>query len=199
MLRIKEIIIVEGTYDKIKLSSLVDATIVVTDGFMIFKNKKQRDMIKRLADKNGVIIFTDSDKAGFTIRNYLKNILCGKNVKHAYIPDIKGKEKRKPRASKEGFLGVEGVSDEIIINALKNAECELKADDDRRLITKADLFSDGFSGSSGSDRKRDLLKRKLKLPGRISANMLLDVLNELYTYDEYRAFVEEIDAKCKKM
>lgn len=198
MLKIKEIIIVEGIYDKIKLSTLVDATVIATDGFMIFKNKKMRDMIKRLADKNGAIIFTDSDKAGFTIRNYLKNILQGKNVKHAYIPDIPGKEKRKQRASKEGFLGVEGVRDEIILNALKNAGYEEKNDEEQRIITKSDLFLDGFSGTADSDYKRDLLKKKLKLPGRISANMLLDVLNKLYTYDEYKVFAKEIDEKCQK-
>mgnify|MGYP002764506450 FL=1 len=122
MLKINEAIIVEGNYDKARLANIVDATIIVTDGFMIFKDTKKAEMIKKLADTCGVIIFTDSDAAGFKIRNYLKNILSGKKVKHAYIPDIKGKERRKNHHSKEGFLGVEGVSDDIIITALNNAQ-----------------------------------------------------------------------------
>lgn len=118
MVKINEAIAVEGNYDKIKLSQLVDTTIVVLDGFMIYKDKPKQNMLKKLADKCGLIIFTDSDAAVFRIRTYLKNVLAGKNVKHAYIPDVKGKEKRKSKPSKEGFLGVEGMSDEIILKAL---------------------------------------------------------------------------------
>lgn len=194
MLKIKQAIIVEGNYDKIKLNQIVDATIVVVDGFMIYKNKKMQDMIKRLADATGVVIFTDSDMAGFRIRTFLKNILNGKKVYHAYIPDIIGKEKRKEKPSKEGFLGVEGVSDDIIVKSLKDAlkdDFEVK-NDNRRLVTKTDLFVDGFSGGENSAIYRQRLTDVLKLPHRISANMLIDVINKLYTYEEYKMIVSSI-------
>ena len=192
MLKIREIIIVEGNYDKAKLSNLVDATIVVTDGFMIYKDKKKSEMLKKMAEKDGVIIFTDSDSAGFKIRNYLKNILSGCKVKHAYIPDIPGKEKRKNHHSKEGFLGVEGVSDEVIISALESAGFELKNDEEERLITKSDFYNDGYTGSEDSTHKRELLKKKLSLPRHLSANMLIDILNRLYGYEEYRKITDEL-------
>ncbi|MBE7052171.1 MAG: DUF4093 domain-containing protein [Ruminococcaceae bacterium] len=194
MLKIKEAIVVEGNYDKIKLSRLVDTTIVVTDGFMIFKNKAMMRMLSTLADKNGIIIFTDSDRAGFQIRNYIKNVLKGKNVKHAYIPDIAGKEKRKDKPSKEGFLGVEGVSDDIILSALKNAaSVDESASDEVRLITKADLCADGFSGGADSHTKRTAFLKKLGLPARMSSNMMLDCLNAIYGYDEYKKLIAKYD------
>ncbi len=193
MLKINEAIIVEGNYDKARLANIVDATIIVTDGFMIFKDTKKAEMIKKLADTCGVIIFTDSDAAGFKIRNYLKNILSGKKVKHAYIPDIKGKERRKNHHSKEGFLGVEGVSDDIIITALNNAGYSAGNEDKKRLITKTDLYSDGLCGGDDSAQRRERLKKNLNLPKHLSANSLLDVLNRLYSYDEYRRFVDNLD------
>lgn len=193
MLKINEAIIVEGNYDKARLANIVDATIIVTDGFMIFKDTKKAEMIKKLADTCGVIIFTDSDAAGFKIRNYLKNILSGKKVKHAYIPDIKGKERRKNHHSKEGFLGVEGVSDDIIITALNNAGYSAGNVDKKRLITKTDLYSDGLCGGDDSAQRREKLKKNLNLPKHLSANSLLDVLNRLYSYDEYRRFVDNLD------
>ncbi len=193
MLKINEAIIVEGNYDKARLANIVDATIIVTDGFMIFKDTKKAEMIKKLADTCGVIIFTDSDAAGFKIRNYLKNILSGKKVKHAYIPDIKGKERRKNHHSKEGFLGVEGVSDDIIITALNNAGYSAGNEDKKRLITKTDLYSDGLCGGDDSAQRREKLKKNLNLPKHLSANSLLDVLNRLYSYDEYRRFVDNLD------
>jgi len=192
MLDIREVIIVEGNYDKSKLSTLVNATIVVTDGFMIFKDKNKCNMLKKLAKEHGAIIFTDSDGAGFKIRNYLKNILRDSNIKHAYIPDIIGKEKRKNHSSKEGFLGVEGVSDEIIITALENAGYEAMEDASKK-ISKTDFYTDGLCGADNSAEKREALKRKLKLPKHLSANMLLDVLNRLYTYDDYKKFISEIE------
>ncbi len=195
MLKIKQAILVEGNYDKIKLSQIVDATIVVLDGFMIYKNVKMQNMIKQLADTCGVIVFTDSDMAGFRIRTFLKNILSGKNVLHAYIPDIVGKEKRKSKPSKEGFLGVEGVSDDIIIQSLKDAiggEFLQQPEEIRHLVTKTDLFTDGFSGGTNSAIYRERLTDVLKLPRRISANMLIDVINSLYTYEEYKKIVKSI-------
>lgn len=193
MIKIKEAIVVEGIYDQNKINQLVDATVITTNGFRIYKDKKKIELIRRFASKTGIIIFTDSDRAGFQIRNYVKNLVGNKNVKHAYIPDIKGKERRKSAPSKEGFLGVEGVSDEIIIDALKSAGItEQKFPEDIKLITKTDLFADGFSGGANSKLLRDRLLKKLELPTRISVNMMLDVLNCIYSYDEYKKMTEEI-------
>ena len=192
MRKIKEIIIVEGNYDKAKLSRIVDATIIVTDGFMVYNDTKKCDMIKKLAAQSGAIIFTDSDSAGFQIRNFLKNLLRGLEVRHAYIPDIKGREKRKNHHSREGFLGVEGVSDEIILRSLEEAGFELVDDVAKKPITKSDFFEDGLTGSTDSTAKRELLKKKLNLPKHLSANMLLDVLNRLYGYDEYKKLIGEL-------
>lgn len=195
MLKVKEAIIVEGVYDKIKLDSIVDATIVVTDGFLIFKDKAKQSLIKQLAEKQGIIIFTDSDSAGFKIRNYIKNFVKSNNVKHAYIPDIQGKEKRKPKASKEGFLGVEGINASIILKALDDANATLPDEKDGAVykkVTKSDLFSDGFSGTKDSSENRKKLTAYLKLPQKISANMLIDVINSLYTFDEYKNIVKTI-------
>ena len=192
MLKIKEVIIVEGNYDKSKLENIVDGVIVVTDGFMIYKDKKKCEMLKALAQKNGAIIFTDSDSAGFRIRNYLKNILKGCKVRHAYIPDIKGREKRKNHHSKEGFLGVEGVSDEIILKSLENAGFELNETIDEKKVTKADLYSDGLTGAPDSAQKREKLKKKLNLPKNLSTNMLIDVINNLYGYEEYKKILTEL-------
>ncbi len=193
MLKINEVIIVEGNYDKARLTNIVDAVIIVTDGFMIFKDRKKAEMIKNLADKKGAIIFTDSDAAGFKIRNYLKNILRGKNVRHAYIPDIKGKEKRKNHSSKEGFLGVEGVDDDIIITALKNAGYSDVGEKCEKSVTKADLYSDGLCGGVESSQRREAFKKLLCLPKHLSANSLVDVVNSLYSYDEYKEFIKKLD------
>jgi len=193
MFKIKEAIIVEGIYDQNKINQLVDATVITTNGFRIYKDKKKIEMIRRFASTTGIIIFTDSDRAGFQIRNYIKNLVGNKNVKHAYIPDVKGKEKRKDKPSKEGFLGVEGVSDDIIVEALKNAGVtERKMPDNIRLISKSDLFADGLSGGADSKILREKLLKNLELPSRISANMLLDVLNGLYGYDEYKKMVSDL-------
>ena len=193
MLKIKEAIIVEGRYDQNTLSQLVDTLIIPTQGFGIFKDKDKAAMLRRVAEKRGVIVLTDSDGAGFVIRNHLKGILPPDKVKHAYIPDIKGKERRKNHHSKEGFLGVEGVSDDIIITALNNAGYSAGNEDKKRLITKTDLYSDGLCGGDDSAQRRERLKKNLNLPKHLSANSLLDVLNRLYSYDEYRRFVDNLD------
>lgn len=193
MLNIKEAIVVEGVYDEIKVKQLVDATVITTNGFRIYNDKKKIEMIRRYAESTGIIIFTDSDRAGFRIRNHVKNLVGNKNVRHAYIPDIKGKEKRKSAPSKEGFLGVEGVRDADIVEALKNAGFTQRQEShDERLITKADLFADGLSGNSGSSERRGALLKKLQLPEKISTNMMLDVLNDLYGYDEYKKMIQEL-------
>lgn len=195
MLKIKEAIVVEGNYDKIKLSQLVDTTIIVTDGFMIFKNKSLMNMIGTLADKCGVIVFTDSDRAGFQIRNHIKNSLHGKNIKHAYIPDIPGKEKRKDKPSKEGFLGVEGISDEIILNALKECMTPVKENAAKKQLTKSDLCMLGLSGTPDSHTNRTKLLKRLKLPVRLSSNAMLDVLNSVYSYHEIVDILSELSIK----
>ena len=197
MIKVKEAIIVEGKYDKIKLKSFIDATIITTNGFRIFKNKKQVEMIKRLSHTNGILILTDSDAAGFMIRNHIKNIAPNGNVKQAYIPDIYGKEKRKEKPSKEGKLGVEGVSQNIIIDAIiksgatiENMEGNIKQENQgAKVISKLDFFEDGLSGGEKSKEKRLEFIKYLNLPEHLSANSLLEVVNNIITYDEYKSII----------
>ncbi len=179
MISIKEVIVVEGKYDKNTLSQIVDATIVETSGFGIFKDKKSQDMLRSLGQRRGIIIFTDSDGAGFVIRNFISGIVEPRYVKHAYIPDILGKERRKSAPSKEGKLGVEGMSPEIIIEALRRSgasigDCEAASYGE---ITKSDLYSLGLFGKEGSGEKRKILQARLSLPEHMSSNNLLKVLN----------------------
>lgn len=202
MIKIKEAIVVEGQYDKIKLSSLVDTLIITTGGFRIFKDNSIKKLIKEVSKKRGIIILTDSDRAGFVIRNYIKKIASGSIVKHAYIPDVSGKEKRKANPSKEGFLGVEGMKDDIILNALKNSTViNEDYDDTKKIITKADLFKYGLSGREDSFKMRTSFTKELNLPKRISSNMFLDILNSMYTYEEFTDMAKKIledntDDKC---
>lgn len=188
MRKIREVIIVEGKYDKNTLSQIVDAHIIETSGFGIFSNKEKTDLIRRLAVKRGIIVFTDSDGAGLVIRNYLKGAVKEGTVKQAYIPDISGKEKRKRTVSKEGKLGVEGMKPEVIIKALENCGATFegeKTSEKIGSITKADLFSAGLSGTNGSAQKRKEIMLKLNLPSNLSSNALLDILNALYTREEF--------------
>ncbi|MBO4896986.1 MAG: DUF4093 domain-containing protein [Clostridia bacterium] len=184
-MKISQAIIVEGTYDKIKLSGVVDALIVTTDGFDIINNKEKLSYIKTLAKTCGIVILTDSDRAGFLIRNHIKGAVSEGQVLNAYIPDVKGKEHRKRKPSKEGFLGVEGLTDEIIKNALISAGC---TEDKPKSagITKTDLYEDGLLGGNDSRNKRIEISEKLGLPGRLSANAFLDALNRLLSYDKYK-------------
>lgn len=196
MYKIKEAIIVEGTYDKIKLSGFIDGIIFVTGGFSVISNKKKLETIKSLAKQTGIVILTDSDTAGFKIRNFIKQSLPEHQVKHAYIPDIPGKEKRKNRPGKEGLLGVEGISQELIIKALTDAGCEINGHAEvinpSRPITKADLYTLGLSGDENSTKKRQTLSNHLGMPSKISANMLLSVLNRLMGYDELEKLIDEL-------
>ena len=184
-MKISQAIIVEGTYDKIKLSAAVDALIVTTDGFDIMSNGEKLSYIKTLARQNGIVILTDSDRAGFIIRNFIKSSVKEGQVLNAYIPDIKGKEHRKRKPSKEGFLGVEGITDEILINALLAAGCT-QGQPESSGITKNDLYTDGLLGGEDSRKKRAELCRKLSLPKRLSTNAFLDALNRLLSFDEYK-------------
>ena len=184
MIKVKEAIIVEGKYDKIKLSSIVDGLIIDVGGFNIFKNKDMINLIKRLSDTRGILVFTDSDGAGLLIRNYLNGIIPKDKIKHAYIPDIYGKEKRKDKPSKEGKLGVEGVPKEIIIKAIERsgADCfgSLKSDcDSKDKITKQDLYEMGYIGKENSSKKRKELLKQLDLPENLSVNALIKVLSSL--------------------
>lgn len=187
MIKIKEAIIVEGKYDKIKLSSFIDGLIITTDGFSLFKDKEKRELIKTLAEKRGILILTDSDGAGFLIRNHIKGFVSSDKIKNAYIPEILGKESRKAKPSKEGTLGVEGVSKEIILKALENCIVNNEEKENTDKITKLDLYEKGLFGRENSAQKRDKLKKELSLPKNLSSNALLDVLNFLITKEEFLA------------
>lgn len=197
MYTIKETIIVEGTYDKIKLSSFINGVIFTTNGFGIFARRDILKSIKSMAEKTGIVILTDSDSAGFKIRSFVKQYIPEQYVKHAYIPEIKGKEKRKVKAGKEGLLGVEGVSQEIIIDALKKAGCTINGTTDVRNnireVTKADFYKYGLSGGENSVALRKKLAAELGVPTKISANMLLGVVNRLLDYDEFSQIVESFN------
>ncbi|MBR5201794.1 MAG: DUF4093 domain-containing protein [Clostridia bacterium] len=188
MIKIKEAVIVEGKYDKIKLSAIIDTVIIETDGFAVFKDKEKQKLIRFLAEKRGIIIMTDSDSAGFKIRNFINGITKSENIKNVYIPDIYGKEKRKTEASKEGKLGVEGMKAEVILSALTKAGvlCDENEKTERREITHTDFFEDGISGVENSSELRKKLAKQLQLPERISSSSLLKIINIYMTYDEYK-------------
>ena len=194
MIKIREAIVVEGRYDKIKLSSIIDATIIETGGFKIFSDDETVSLIRLLAKKCGIIIMTDSDFAGFRIRNFLKNKITEGEIYHAYLPDVEGKEKRKSQASKEGLLGVEGMKVDEIIDSLKTAgvlDFE-KNDKVAQKISKLDLYNLGLSGSANSKVLRTEVTKRLNLPSHLSANALADVLSSVTTLNELTELVESI-------
>lgn len=189
MIKIKQAIIVEGRYDKIRLSNLFDAVIIPTNGFALYKDKETAELIRFLAKKTGIIIVTDSDSAGFQIRTRLRNIAADGEVINVYVPDIKGKERRKRAPSKQGLLGVEGISDEILLEAFRKAGVfggeAGGAESERVPITKADLMELGLVGGADSAAARAKLQKKLGLPERLSANMLLEILNVMYSRGDF--------------
>lgn len=188
MIRIREAIVVEGRYDKNTLSQLVDAPIFETSGFGVMNNRELLAFLREVARRRGLIILTDSDGAGFVIRNYLKGALPKEQVLHAYIPDIFGKERRKRQAGKEGKLGVEGMTPEILLAALRDAGAHIEGETAQAAgepITKLDLFELGLSGTADSSERRAALKRELSLPEHLSANGLLDALNVLFRREEF--------------
>ena len=194
MIKIREAIVVEGRYDKNTLSQIVDAPILETSGFGIMKDKAQLALLRQVAEKRGLIVFTDSDGAGFVIRNYLKGAIPASLLKHAYIPDIPGKERRKSAPGKEGKLGVEGMRPEIIIDALRKAGATVEGESAARTagnITKQDLMLLGLSGGTDSSAKRLKLLKKLKLPEHMSTNALLQALNLLMDLKTLQAMLEE--------
>ena len=195
MLKIREAIVVEGRYDKNTLSQVVDAPIFETSGFGIFKDKEQLALLSQVAKMRGLIVFTDSDGAGFVIRNFLKSAIEPKYLKHAYIPDMPGKEKRKDKPGKEGKLGVEGMTPEVIADCLRKAGATVEGESACQKagqITKQDFMELGLSGRPDSKQKRQALIRKLDLPEHMSANALLQALNLLYTKDEIINILQEL-------
>ncbi len=180
MIKLEQAIVVEGKYDKNTLSQLVDAPIFETNGFGVMKDRALVALLRRAAGTRGLIVLTDSDGAGFVIRNYLKSVLPKQGVFHAYIPDVPGKERRKDKPGKEGKLGVEGMRPEVLLQALERAGVRERTDE-RPQITKTDLFLCGLSGGAGSARRRAELMRQLELPEHLGANAFLDALNLLMT------------------
>ena len=195
MVKIKEAIVVEGRYDKNTLSQILDAPILETSGFGIFKDKQQMALLRRIAETRGLIVFTDSDGAGFLIRNHIKSAIPGKYLKHAYIPDIYGKEKRKAAPGKEGKLGVEGMTREIILESLRRAGATIEGEAAVavRQITKQDLMELKLSGTPEASVNRLKLLKHLNLPERMSPNAMLQALNLLYNLEELTAIVESME------
>lgn len=194
MIKIREAIVVEGRYDKNTLSQIVDAPILETSGFGIMKDKKQLGLLRRVAATRGLIVFTDSDGAGFVIRNYLKGAIPASQLKHAYIPDILGKEHRKDAPGKEGKLGVEGMAPEVIVEALLRAGATVEGEVNTHSsgnITKQDLMELGLSGGKGSSDARKKLLKKLDLPEHMSSNAMLQALNLLMNLDDLQHLLKE--------
>lgn len=197
-MKIREAIVVEGRYDKAALAPLVDTVILDTSGFGVFHDREKLALLRRLAEARGLVVLTDSDGGGFLIRSFLKSAIDPALLKHAYIPDVKGKERRKRKAGKEGKLGVEGMSAEVLLTSLSRAgvtvmDEETKPDDSAGL-TKADLYTLGLTGAADSRSRRDRLKKALDLPEKLSTNALLDVLNVLTTKEELIRILRETDA-----
>ena len=194
MMKIREAIVVEGRYDKAAVAAVVDTLIVDTAGFGIFSDKEKLAMLRRLARARGLVILTDSDGGGFVIRNFLKGAIDPALVKHAYIPDVYGKERRKKAPSKEGTMGVEGMSREVILEALRRAGVteEETAERQTEPITKAELYAMGLTGRPDSAARREAVKRALALPRHLTTNALLEVLNSLTTREELEKILSDI-------
>lgn len=194
MVKIRQAIVVEGRYDKNTLSQIVDAPIFQTDGFGIMKDKAQLALLRRVAKLRGLIVFTDSDGAGFVIRNFLKSAIEPQYLLHAYIPDIAGKEKRKRIPGKEGKLGVEGMTPDVILDCLRRAGAAIEGEalHSAQSVTKQDLMEMGLSGGVGSAEKRKLLMKELDFPEHMSSNAFLQAVNLLYTKEELSRIVSRL-------
>lgn len=196
-IKINRVIIVEGKYDQIKLSALIDGIIIKTDGFRIYKDKEKAALIRALGKKHGLLVLTDSDHAGFQLRGYLRSIAKDADIRQVYIPQVKGKERRKAKPGKENLLGVEGMTAETLYALLKKAGVEVAdepRDENVRRITKLDFFEDGLSGGADSAAKRQLLLKELDLPSYLTANALLEIINSMMTYEEYKSFADRCTA-----
>lgn len=193
-LRINEVVVVEGRYDKIRLSSLLDAVIITTEGFGVFKDKEKQRLLRRLAAERGLLLLTDSDSAGFVIRSFLRGCIPKEQLKHAYIPRLEGKERRKTESSKEGLLGVEGMDTEVLLDALMRAgvvPTEQEKKEPAR-ITKQRLLEDGFVGGENSASRRAELARLLELPETLTANALLEAINIVCTREDYERAAAQV-------
>lgn len=196
MLKIREAIVVEGRYDKNTLAQIVDAPILETNGFGLFKDSKQLALLRRVAQKRGLIVLTDSDGAGFVIRNHIKSAIPAQYLKHAYVPDVQGKEKRKAAPGKEGKLGVEGMPPEVLIQALKQAGAAIEGETVIRnsgQITKQDFVQWGLSGGANAGQRRQRLLQRLNLPEHMSANAMLQAVNLLLTREELAQMIQELE------
>lgn len=191
LIKLKETVIVEGKYDKIALENIIDALIIKTDGFKIFKDLEKRELIRTLAKKDGIIVMTDSDSAGRLLRSHIKQICPDGKITNVYIPQVKGKERRKEKESKEGFLGVEGLSPEIILNALEKSGISAdKTINKDEKITTTDLYTLGLTGKENSSDFRELVCRHLNLPTGFRGNSFLDLINALFSRKE---FIEKVN------
>ena len=193
MIKLDRPVIVEGKYDVIKLSNIIDGIIIKTDGFGIFKNKEKQKLLRSLAKEKGIIVLTDSDGAGFVIRNFISSIVPADKITHVYIPDVFGKEKRKTEASAEGKLGVEGIKESVLLEAFEKAGVTASlTNEKRRLITPLDLFENGLSGRPNSAEKWKKLLKKLSLPEHLSSSSLIKILNTFVTFEEFEKTVKEL-------
>ena len=194
MIKLNEAVIVEGRYDKILLRGFIDAPIIETGGFRVFKDKEKQKLIRKLSETRGIIIMTDSDSAGFVIRNFLRGIVSAGKIKHCYIPQIEGKEKRKAQKGKEGLLGVEGVTDEVIINAIRKSGATIIGENiiKENEIKKSDLFYIGLTGADNAEKNRKRLLKHLNMPTYLTTNAMLTALNCLYSLEELKDLLEEI-------
>lgn len=191
-IKISQAVIVEGRYDKIKLSNIMDAFIIETNGFAIFKDKERFDFIKRLADERGIVILTDSDHAGFMIRNYLKKGIDKSKIIHVYIPDVFGKEKRKDKPSKEGKIGVEGISKKALLDAFNRAGILCEKSENPNPVTNYDLFDTGLAGRENSKQIKKKFLKELNLPEFLSSNALLSCINAMMSKEEFYAVINKI-------
>ena len=195
MRSVEEVILVEGRYDKNALSQVVDAVILETGGFGIFKDKQKQALLRKPAGRRGLIVLTDPDGAGFVIRNFIKGCVPPQQIKQAYVPDLYGKEKRKSSPSKEGKLGVEGMRPQVLLQALERAGAtfrdKIETASPKQKISKADLYRCGLSGGEGSREKRARLLERLELPERLTADGLLDVLNAMMTREDFLSLAGE--------
>lgn len=191
MIKLQQAIVVEGKYDKNALAQIVDAPIFVTNGFGIFKDGARMTLLRKVAEKRGLIVFTDADGAGFLIRNRIKSAIDERYLLHAYTPDIFAKERRKRQGSKEGKLGVEGMTPEILLRALQQAGAQPLSQESEQ-ITKADLYAFGLSGTEDAQARRKALLKKLELPEHLSSNALVDVLNVLYNRQTLAQLLDDL-------
>lgn len=196
MLHLEQAVIVEGKYDKIKLSSVVDAVIITTNGFSVIKDKEKLEIIRFFAKNKGIIILTDSDSAGFKIRNFLKGAISDGKITNVYIPDIFGKEKRKAAPSKEGKIGVEGIDTQTLLEAFRKAGViSTEADSEREPVTKLDLFEAGLSGGNNSAEKRNELLKYLGMPELMTTNAMLEIINTMMSRDEFMKIAAKLSQR----